>query len=86
MTKTCIAAFYHFANLDNYVDIQARLLQECIKENIMGTVLLAKEGINGTIAGSNGSIKNILTYIRSDRRLHELIHKVSYEILSLEIL
>ena len=78
MTKTCIAAFYHFANLDNYVDIQARLLQECIKENIMGTVLLAKEGINGTIAGSNGSIKNVLTYIRSDHRLHELIHKVSY--------
>jgi UPF0176 protein len=78
MNKICIAAFYHFANLDNYTDVQAPLLQKCMKEDILGTILLAREGINGTVAGSEGSVENILTYIRSDNRLRELIHKVSY--------
>jgi UPF0176 protein len=44
----------------------------------MGTVLLAREGINGTLAGSGKNIINILNYIRSDCRLLNLVHKVSY--------
>ena len=78
MSSICIAAFYHFASLDDYRDIQAPLHEKCLNEKIMGTVLLAKEGINGTIAGSKKSIANILEYIRSDGRLCDLVCKVSY--------
>ena len=78
MKKTCIVTFYHFASLDDYQDIQVRLLDRCLHEGIMGTVLLAEEGINGTIAGSDASVAKILTYIRSDRRLSDLVHKISY--------
>jgi UPF0176 protein len=78
MSTICVAAFYHFSRLDDYKDIQPRLLKECLSEDIMGTVLLAREGINGTLAGSGKNITNILNYIRSDCRLLNLVHKVSY--------
>ena len=78
MSSICVAAFYHFVKLDDYKDIQTRLLKQCLMENILGTVLLAKEGINGTVAGSDESIINILNYIRSDNRLLNLVDKVSY--------
>lgn len=78
MSSICVVAFYHFASLDDYRDIQAPLHEKCLNEKIMGTVLLAKEGINGTIAGSKKSITNILEYIRSDGRLCDLVYKVSY--------
>jgi len=78
MSTICVAAFYHFARLDDYKEIQTRLLKECLSEDIMGTVLLAREGINGTLAGADKNIINILNYIRSDYRLLNLVHKVSY--------
>ena len=78
MTNICVAAFYHFVKLDDYKNIQNRLLNKCLSEDIMGTILLAKEGINGTVAGTDESIINILNYIRSDHRLLNLAHKVSY--------
>jgi UPF0176 protein len=78
MSTICVAAFYHFSRLDDYKDIQPRLLKECLSEDVMGTVLLAREGINGTLAGSGKNITNILNYIRSDCRLLNLVYKVSY--------
>ena len=78
MSTICVAAFYNFSRLDDYKDIQPRLLKECLSEDMMGTVLLAREGINGTLAGSEENIANILNYIRSDYRLLNLVHKVSY--------
>ena len=64
MKKTCIVTFYHFASLDDYQNIQVRLLHRCLHEGIMGTVLLAEEGINGTIAGTSQSIKNFQLEIK----------------------
>ena len=78
MNNICVAAFYQFTSLDDYKDIQAPLLERSLSEGILGTILLAEEGINGTIAGSLNSITNILDYIRSDRRLCDLEHKSSY--------
>ena len=78
MSSVCVVAFYHFARLDNYKDIQEPLLEKCLSEAIMGTVLLAQEGINGTIAGSDKNIAKIISYIRSDQRLCNLVYKQSY--------
>ena len=78
MSSVCVVAFYHFARLDYYKDIQQPLLERCLSQNIMGTVLLAQEGINGTIAGSEKNVTNILSYIRSHQRLCDLVYKKSY--------
>ena len=52
MTEIRVAALYHFAKLDDYRELQAPLLEKCQAEDIRGTLLLAEEGINGTIAGT----------------------------------
>ena len=46
------AAFYLFVELPNYVDRRAALLAFCEAHNVKGSILLASEGINGTIAGA----------------------------------
>ena len=46
--------------------------------NVRGTLLLAKEGINGTISGSDSSINQVLDYLNADKRLEDLDYKFSY--------
>jgi len=46
--------------------------------NIRGTFLLAKEGINGTISGSDSAINKVLDYLNGDKRLRDLDYKFSY--------
>ena len=73
-----VAALYKFADLDDYEDIQQYLLRVCQKEDVKGTILLAKEGINGTISGPEQGVQNVLSYLRSDPRLADLPHKESW--------
>jgi UPF0176 protein len=47
---------------------------------VKGTLLLAKEGINGTIAGDRAGIDAVLHWLRSDLRLADLESKESYEL------
>ncbi|WP_414752272.1 rhodanese-related sulfurtransferase [Anabaena sp. CCY 9910] len=72
-----VAAFYKFVSLPDFAEKQEPLLAYCLAQDIKGTILLAKEGINGTIAGSRLSIDNVLSYLRSDSRLQDLEHKES---------
>jgi UPF0176 protein len=78
MTRICVAAFYHFAKLDDFAEYKNLLLDKCDSLDLLGTILLANEGINGTISGSASSISDILSFIRSDERLKNLVHKESY--------
>tara|TARA_B110000444_G_C18794659_1_gene574232 strand:+ start:146 stop:1090 length:945 start_codon:yes stop_codon:yes gene_type:complete len=78
MTRICVAAFYHFAKLDDFAEYKNLLLDKCNSLDLLGTILLANEGINGTISGSASSISDILSFIRSDERLKNLVHKESY--------
>ena len=60
-----IAALYHFTRFDDPAAIKPGLLA-CAEENhIRGSILLAQEGINGTVAGSDEGIEALLTYIRA---------------------
>ena len=49
-------AFYQFVRLENIEQLQAFILKFCQKNNIKGTILLANEGINGTISGQKNNI------------------------------
>ncbi|MBE9058975.1 rhodanese-related sulfurtransferase [Sphaerospermopsis sp. LEGE 08334] len=73
-----VAALYKFVSLPDYQELQAPLLSFCQQHQIKGTILLAKEGINGTIAGSRSGIDKVLGFLRSDARLADLEHKESY--------
>ncbi|RUS97504.1 UPF0176 protein [Dulcicalothrix desertica PCC 7102] len=72
-----VAAFYKFTKLPDFAQMQDPLLAFCTVQGIKGTILLAPEGINGTIAGERNSIDAVLSYLRSDSRLTDLEHKES---------
>ncbi len=73
-----VAALYKFADLPGYKALKSPLLRVCQHHGITGTLLLAAEGINGTVAGTRGAIDSLLGYLKSDPRLADLEHKESY--------
>ena len=72
-----IAAFYKFVTLNDYQDRRQPLLNLCRQHQIKGSILLAAEGINGTIAGTRSSIDTILSYLTADPYFADLKHKES---------
>jgi UPF0176 protein len=74
-----IAALYRFVRLDNYQSLRQPLLDFMLDKQLRGTVLLAAEGINGTIAGNAEAIESILDYLCQDDRLRELDYKLSFD-------
>lgn len=78
MAKYLVAALYHFVELDDYESLQQPLIDFCEQRDIIGTLLLAREGINGTIAGPEQGVRELLDYLRSDVRLASLVHKEAW--------
>ncbi|MEG4407556.1 oxygen-dependent tRNA uridine(34) hydroxylase TrhO [Microcoleus sp. MON2_D5] len=72
------AALYKFVELPDFADLKAPLLDCCNNNNVKGTILLAEEGINGTIAGSSEGVHAVLAFLRSDPRFADLVHKESF--------
>lgn len=77
MKSFVVAALYKFVSLPDYEKLQEPILKECKRLGIKGTLLLAHEGINGTIAGERRQIDEILSYLRHDSRFMDLEHKES---------
>ncbi len=74
-----VCALYHFVQLEDFENLKPPLLELMEKHTVRGTLLLAKEGINGTIAGSRKGIDAILEHIQSDARFKGLSYKESYD-------
>lgn len=55
-----VAAFYEFIELPDPAALQAPLRAFCLNLGLRGTVLLAQEGINGTLAGTAGAIEALV--------------------------
>ena len=75
---TAVAALYRFVRLDDYESMREPLLNFCTERGVKGTLLLAHEGVNGTISGGKTAIADVLSYLRSDERLTDLDCKFSY--------
>ena len=73
-----IAALYHFARIEDPAARQGPLLALCEDNRISGTLLLAPEGINGTIAGPRAGIDAVLAHIRAIPGFAALEHKESH--------
>tara|TARA_B100000676_G_scaffold244708_1_gene246900 strand:+ start:14413 stop:15387 length:975 start_codon:yes stop_codon:yes gene_type:complete len=73
-----ILAMYHFVRLDDIEEIKPPLLELCVESDLIGTILLAQEGLNGTVAGPRAGIDKLLSHLQSDPRFDGLTHKFSY--------
>jgi UPF0176 protein len=72
-----VAALYHFARFDRYEGFREPLQAFCDENGIKGTLLIAREGINGTVAGSDAAISGLLAYLRAQPEFARLEHKES---------
>ena len=72
-----VAALYKFVEIDDLLSLQSNLYEICEKNNIMGTILIANEGINGTISGKNNEINHTISLLKSDKRFANIEIKYS---------
>ncbi len=73
-----VAALYHFVPFPGFRSFQAPLQAMCDENGVKGTLLLAHEGINGTIAGPEEGLRKVLAFIRSQPEFARLEHKESH--------
>jgi len=77
MSPIVVCALYKFVTLENFQDLRQPLNELMEASEVRGTLLLADEGINGTIAGSRQAVDTVLDWLRSDPRLADLDYKES---------
>lgn len=77
-TRYLTAAFYKFVDLPDYAERKPALLALCEAHKVKGLILLAREGINSTIAGAPDDVHAVLAYLRTDPLLADLQHKESF--------
>ena len=73
-----VCALYKFVTLEDYQEMQSPIRDKLNQFDIRGTLLLANEGINGTISGSDESIKSFLQWLSKDSRLCDIDYKLSF--------
>lgn len=73
-----VAAMYKFVHLPDYEAIREPLLAHMLDLGVKGTLLLAEEGLNGTVAGTRVAIDGLMEFLLSDERLHDLSYKESH--------
>lgn len=72
-----VATFYKFVALPDYRSLQPSLTAICQAQAVKGTILLAPEGTNGTLAGTPSGIDQVLSCIKEDQRLSDMEVKFS---------
>ena len=72
-------AFYHFVTLDKKNNIQEHVYNFCEANNIKGTILLADEGINGTISGKEKNIRDFLIFIKKEGLFNGVFSKLEHK-------
>lgn len=78
MDQIVVAALYQFVSLPDYKDLQPSLKNLLLKHEVKGTLLLAEEGINGTIAGTREGIDALQHFLKEDGRFNGLEYKESF--------
>ncbi|MEL6117357.1 MULTISPECIES: rhodanese-related sulfurtransferase [Photobacterium] len=79
MSQYVVCALYKFVALEDFEALREPL-QNLMEENqVRGTLLLAKEGINGTVAGKRENIDALLAWFKTDSRLTDIVYKESFD-------
>lgn len=74
-----VLALYRFVSLPDYEALREPLLNFCLAQELKGTLLLAAEGINGTVAGSREGVDALLAYLQKDARFQGIESKESFD-------
>jgi UPF0176 protein len=80
MSKYVVAALYHFTKFEDHKSLQAPLQAVCDAQGVKGSLLLAYEGINGTVAGTRTGINTVLAAIRALPGCADFDHKESFAV------
>ncbi len=77
MNDFVVITFYKFFDFPDYKERQQSIFHFAESQGIIGTILLAHEGINATIAGTQTALDAMVDFLHRDDRLADLIYKVS---------
>ncbi len=58
-----VVSFYHFVDIPKPDELATGLQAQCERESLLGTILVAHEGVNGTLAGESPAIESIMDYL-----------------------
>ncbi|MBT8047267.1 MAG: rhodanese-related sulfurtransferase, partial [Xanthomonadales bacterium] len=72
-----VAAFYKFVSLPDYRELRDALQRQCDDLGLLGSILLAEEGVNGTVSGADRDVKSLFATLRTDPRFEDLHYKES---------
>jgi UPF0176 protein len=78
-SQIVVCALYKFVTLEKFQDLRQPLLKVMEYNKIRGTLLLASEGINGTVASNRQGIDALLAWFEKDARLGNIVVKESFE-------
>jgi len=73
-----VCALYQFVRLDDFEAFRTPLRELMVELEVKGTILLALEGLNGTISGSKTSIDGVIQFLQDDGRFDNLEIKFSH--------
>jgi len=68
-----VVSFYRFTNVGDLAKLRENLQARCEEHNLLGTVLIAEEGVNGTLAGSDAALRAIFRWLESELALTDPI-------------
>ena len=77
MERTIIT-FYQFTDLPDFQEWKVRLEDLGEKEKVLGTIILGKEGINGTICGPEDGVRKFMAFIRADERFADMPNRTTF--------
>ena len=78
MNNICIISFYKFVTILDLEELKIQIENICSIFDTKGTILIAPEGINGTIEGSKNNIKKFLETLKNNKKFSDIIPKYSY--------
>ncbi len=79
MSNVVVCALYKFVNLPHFEQLRQPLTEVMEHHGVRGTLLLAAEGINGTVAGSSQAIETLLAWLEQQSGLENIVYKLSYD-------
>ncbi len=77
MSRYVIFSFYRFVDINNKISLKHQIEKFLLKYNIKGTVLIADEGINGSLAGLDDELNSLIKYIKSKLKVKKINLKIN---------
>ena len=72
MNSNCFASFYEFARVTQTERVKRAILEKCVEKKVLGTIILAQEGINGSLVGDQESLDYLLTSLTDEHGFRHL--------------